>query len=153
MIELTAEETESISNVTMPCRVSARTRLSRPLFQSCVSAGYPSPADNEFGIRLDFNQRFIRNAAATYYVEVIGDSMTGRGINEGDILLVDRAVDCTDGHVIIARVNGDFCVRVFRSAGERVWLEAANPRYKPIEITPEMDFDIYGRVMLSIQRH
>ncbi|MFN7946539.1 MAG: translesion error-prone DNA polymerase V autoproteolytic subunit [Blastocatellia bacterium] len=153
MTGLTAEEAEAISNVTTPRRVSVRTRLSRPLFRSRVSAGFPSPAENEFGIRLDFNQRFIRNPSATYYVEVIGDSMIGRGINEGDILLVDRSVTCTDGNVIIARVLGDFCVRVFRTNGERVWLEAANPKYKPIEITPEMDFDIYGRVMVSIQRH
>ena len=67
-----------------------------------VSAGFPSPAADHAQERIDLNQQLIRNKAATYIFRVKGDSMTGAGIYEGDVLLVDRSMDPKHNHIVVA---------------------------------------------------
>ena len=117
-----------------------------------LSAGFPSPAENELGIRLDFNQYFIKHPAATFYVKVMGDSMIERRIDDGDILLVDRAIPAKNGRIVIARLHNDFCVRVLRQTETRLWPESGNKKYQPLEIMPEMDFEVWGTVILNLVR-
>src|ERR1700729_2768512 len=74
--------------------------LEIPLASFSIAAGFPSPADDYLEGRLDLNEYFIRHPAATFYVRVSGDSMRGAGIFDGDLLIVDRAVPCTDGSIV-----------------------------------------------------
>jgi DNA polymerase V len=105
---------------------------------------------NRFGFdggRLDLNRHLVKNAAATFYVRVTGDSMSGAGIQTDDILVVDRSEPTHDGDIIIAIVNDELCVKRLRMRGERVELLPENPEYDPIEITPSMKFEVWGKVL------
>ncbi|HMO18441.1 MAG TPA: translesion error-prone DNA polymerase V autoproteolytic subunit [Oligoflexia bacterium] len=118
-----------------------------PLYESRVQAGFPSPADDFSEGMLDINEYLVKNPASTFYVRAQGNSMTGAGIFEGDILVVDRSLDVVSGKIIIAVVNGDLTVKRFcKEKDGRVLLMAENPLYKSIEITDEMDFSVWGVV-------
>jgi len=77
-----------------------------PLYASRVPAGFPSPADDYVDQRLNLND-LVERPAATFFVKVTGDSMTGASIQDGDLLLVDRSLEATDGKIVIAGVNGE----------------------------------------------
>ncbi|MFP4473444.1 MAG: LexA family protein [Candidatus Omnitrophota bacterium] len=123
-----------------------------PLYLSSVEAGFPSPADDYIERSLDLNEYLIKHPAATFFVRVKGDSMTGAGILDGDILVVDRSVRPAQNRIVIAVVGGEFTVKRFRKEKGRVRLIAENPDYPDIEITPDMDFEIWGVVVSAIHR-
>jgi DNA polymerase V len=140
----------SVAAVYLPVRA---TKLTRPLLLCRVSAGFPSPAEDYVEGRIDLNRELIKHPLATFYLRVEGDSMIGAGIQPGALLVVDRAVEVHEGHVIVARLGDELCVKRFATAQGRVWLMPANERYEPIEISEGVDFEIWGRVMYSIQQH
>lgn len=90
---------------------NASSPLSLPLFASRVPAGFPSPADDYIDQRLDLNEHLINHPAATFFVRVSGDSMTGASLHDGDLLIVDRALEPVDGRIVIAAVNGELTVK------------------------------------------
>jgi len=118
-----------------------------PFFLSRVAAGFPSPADDYIENSLDLNEHLIDHPAATFFVKVSGDSMTGAGINSGDILIVDRAVTAVNRSIVVAVVNGEFTVKRLIRCGKGIQLFPENPAYSPVEISGEMDFEVWGVVM------
>ncbi|MFO0781134.1 MAG: translesion error-prone DNA polymerase V autoproteolytic subunit [Candidatus Gracilibacteria bacterium] len=121
-----------------------------PLFTSPVSAGFPSPADDFLERNLDLNNYLIRHPTATFFVRVQGDSMIQSGIRSGDILIVDRALEKTNNQIVIALINGEFTVKKIQKIGQKLYLMPANPKYRPILITQEMSFEIWGTVTYVI---
>lgn len=128
------------------------TPLARPLLAFPVSAGFPSPADDYMEGRIDLNEHLIKHPAATFFVRVSGDSMTGAGIQDGDVLIVDRAAECVNNCIVVARIHDEFTLKRFRKEGGRVFLLPENDRYQPIEITEGSDFEIWGRVTGSVRQ-
>src|SRR5215218_3191083 len=117
------------------------TRLSRPLAEYRVSAGFPFPAQDEIAGRIDLNRDLVKHPLATFYVRVEGDSMEPR-IHSGELLVVDRMVETKDGDVVIARVGQEFMVkRLHTEEVGRISLLSENPCYEPIQITEGMDFE------------
>ena len=123
-----------------------------PLFICGVSAGFPSPADDHIDRKLDLNELLIQNPAASFFVRVEGDSMKNAGINHGDILVVDRSVEATNGKIIIGIVNGDLTVKRLVRNHNSCKLVAENPDYQPVEITEEMEFSVWGVVTSVIHQ-
>ena len=117
-----------------------------PLYSCAVSAGFPSPAEEYLEGKLDLNQHLIAHPLATFFVRVAGDSMIGAGIHEGDLLIVDRALEAKDGKVVIAVVNGELLVKRLRFNGTQPYLVAENPNYSALAITEAMEFQIWGIV-------
>lgn len=135
-------------------RVSQLTQMARPLISARVCAGFPSPAEDYIEGRIDLNRELIRHPVSTFYIRVTGDSMSNAGIYPNCLLVVDRAMETHDGHIIIARIFDELCVkRLSVSDGGRVWLLSENENYAPIEVSEEMDFEVWGRVLYSIQPH
>jgi DNA polymerase V len=118
-----------------------------PLFTCTVSAGFPSPADDWLEGELDLLRFLIKHPAATFYVRVSGDSMIGAGIHQGDILIVDRACKPTTDDIVIASINGELTVKRLVIRKDKILLMPENPTYKPIEITEEMGFETWGKVL------
>jgi len=117
-----------------------------PLYTSHVKAGFPSPADDYIDTHLDLNSHLIKHPAATFFVIASGDSMTGAGIQSGDMLIVDRSLEAIHGKIIIAAIDGELTVkRLSRQAGS-VQLLPENKHYQPIDITNEQDLVIWGVV-------
>ncbi|MBC7931475.1 MAG: translesion error-prone DNA polymerase V autoproteolytic subunit [Rubrivivax sp.] len=128
-------------------------KLSRPLVACSVPAGFPSPAQDEIAGRIDLNRDLIKHPLATFYVRVEGDSMEPQ-IHSGELLVVDRMVETRDGDVIVARVGHEFMVkRLHTEEDGSIWLVSENTSYAPILVTEGMDFEVWGRVMYSINRH
>jgi DNA polymerase V len=121
-----------------------------PLFIARISAGYPSPGDDYIEKKLDLNEYLVKHPAATFFVKVEGDSIVNAGIHSGDILIVDRALESADNRVVIAVINGELTVKRIRITGSKLYLIAENHGFNPIEITPEMSFEIWGVVTYVI---
>jgi len=121
-----------------------------PLFLESVSAGFPSPADDYMEHKLDLNEFIIKTPAATFFVRVTGDSMNLVGIHSGDILVVDRSLTPKDGSIIIAVIDGELTVKRLQKQKNQIFLLAENPKYKPIQITSEMNFEVWGVVSYVI---
>lgn len=133
-------------------RVSQARQIVRPLVSSRVSAGTPSPAEDYIEGYIDLNMVVIRNPLATVYVRVSGDSMSDIGIYPNCLLVVDRSMETLDGHIIIARIFDELCVkRLSINVNGKIRLLSENENYQPIEITEAMDFEVWGRVLYSIQ--
>ncbi len=119
-------------------------------FTSRVEAGFPSPADDYLEGTLDLNEHLIRHPAATFFLRVSGDSMTGAGIYPGDILIVDRSLPPADGRIVIAVVDGELTVKRLSRRQGRIRLLPENSRYPPIDITAEQDLRVWGVVVHAV---
>jgi DNA polymerase V len=124
---------------------TATSGLSIPFFES-VSAGFPSPAEDFEDRGLDLNELMIRNPPATYMLRVVGESMTGAGIFDGDLLVVDRSLEPKDGDIVIACLDNAFTVKRLRRLPDRVVLQAENPAHPPIEVLGDLELHLFGVV-------
>jgi len=116
----------------------------RPLYQ--MSAGYPSPAQDYLEKELDLNSYMLGpRRASVFFFRITGHSMKDAGILQDDIIIVDRALEVKDGHIIVASVYGEFTCKYYRKKEDGVWLVPANSDYKPMKVTEEMEFTVFGR--------
>jgi len=131
----------------------AKKKTGKPVLMAVsVAAGFPSPAEQYVETPLDLNELLVRKPAATFFVRAAGDSMDGAGICSGDILVVDRSLEATDGSIVIAAVDNEFTVKFLRKDSSGVRLEAANRRYKPILFDDGMELRIFGVVTAVIHQ-
>lgn len=122
------------------------TRQPLPVAGSAVKAGFPSPADDFLDAPLDLNRELVHNPASTFFVRVSGDSMTGDGIGDGDMLVVDRSVAPYDGCIAVCYVDGEFTVKRVRLEKGCAWLMPSNPKYQPIRVDADNEFLVWGVV-------
>lgn len=123
-----------------------------PLFIAKISAGFPSPAEDYIDRALDLNEHLIKHPAATFFVRVEGSSMINAGIHNGDILIVDRALDPSDGKIVIAVINGEMTVKRIRRKSGKLYLMPENDEFKPLEISEDSEFHIWGVVTNVIHK-
>jgi DNA polymerase V len=138
--------------VSTPIPFEARTSLRIPLVSANVQTGFPSPADDHLERSIDLNEHLVKNPAATFFVRVKGDSMRDAGIVSGDILIVDRSVQAADNQIVVAMLDGDFTVKRLRKRKDRVFLEAENNAYAPIEVGENQELVIWGVVTFVIHQ-
>jgi DNA polymerase V len=123
-----------------------------PLYESTISAGFPSLTDDQIDDRIDLNVLLIKHPAATFFLRVSGNSMIQAGIHDGDILIVDRSLPPVDGKIVIASINGELTVKRLKSKGKQLQLVPENEEYKPINITGEDDLRLWGVVTNVIHK-
>lgn len=122
-----------------------------PLY-SGVRAGFPSPADDFLLKRIDLSNELIKHPEATFLMRIKGHSMTMAGIDDGDIVVVDKAVKPEHGKIVIACVDGEFtCKRLYLLDGE-TRLQAANPDYKDIVFKDGQILEVWGVVTSCIKQ-
>ncbi|MFO7541537.1 MAG: translesion error-prone DNA polymerase V autoproteolytic subunit [Thiobacillus sp.] len=126
--------------------------LQRPLFGHKVKAGFPSPADDFVEAWLDLNEHLIEHRDATFFLQASGDSMSGAGIQEGNLLVVDRALDARHGDIVIAVIDNELTVKRLDKRRGQIRLIAENPAYAPIELKDGQELTIWGVVTSVIQR-
>jgi len=135
-------------NITALAPADIRSRLPLPLFLSKVAAGFPSPADDYLDGGLDLNEHLIEHPSATYFARADGDSMIELGIFCGDLLVVDRALQPSDGDVVVVAVDGQLTIKILDLAHAQ--LLPANKRYRPIAISPDTQVETEGVVIHTI---
>lgn len=116
------------------------------------ACGLPSPADDFLEGSLDLNSLVVRHPEATFFARVEGDSMKDEGITEGDLLVVDKAVEPYDGCLAVAYLEGEFTLKRVRIEPERILLVPANPKYPAIEIDPDTEFAVWGVVSYIVKK-
>lgn len=126
-----------------PLRVDAQP-LSLPIAPLPVPAGFPSPAQDYYDGPIDLTEQLVRDKAATFIVRVVGDSMEGAGISDGDELLVDRSLEPRHGDVVVAVLDGELTVKRLRLTARGVLLHAENPKYPDILVPELTDFLVWG---------
>jgi len=123
-----------------------------PFIESRISAGFPSPAMDYLEQKLDLNEHLIRNPNSTFIIIVKGDSMTDHGINDNDLLIVDKSITPAMNQIVIAEVNGEYTVKRIEKIKNKLFLVAGNDKYKPIEINEETEFMVWGVVTFCIHK-
>ncbi len=138
----------NISEIYFPL---VNSKIELPEYLTKISAGFPSPADDYVDKKLDLNEYIIQHPAATFFVRVSGDSMVNAGIDTGDLLVVDRALEVKNNNIVLAVVNGEFTLKRIKKVNDKVYLAPENQSYKPIEIKEESNIEIWGVVTKVIK--
>ncbi len=124
-----------------------------PYADQGIQAGFPSPAQDYISESIDLNRELIRHPAATFYGRVSGDSMIGDGIESGDILVIDRSIEPSDGDLAVCCLDGDFTLKRISLTDSVVRLIPSNESFDPILVTPESQFEVWGVVTYTIKQH
>lgn len=129
-----------------PDPAPAPVRLPLPLFAHPVHAGFPSPADDYVSESLDLNEHLVAHKEATFFLRARCESMTGAGIQDGDLLVADRSLHPNHRAIVIAVVDGEFTVKRLSKRGGEIRLLAENPDYAPIELQDGQELQVRGIV-------
>ena len=122
------------------------------IYVGMVGGGFPSPAEGWRERALDITEVFLEHREATFFMLVRGESMRGVGIGDGDLVVVDRALEVQQGSIIIALLNGGFVVKRYQvRADGTVVLNSAHPRYGPLVVTESMSFEVWGVVTFALR--
>jgi len=124
-------------------------------FAPFIKAGFPSPAEDYMNESLDFNRDLIKHPEATFYGKVEGDSMINAGICDGDIAVIDRAVEPLHGDVVVGYIDKEFTVKFLDLTHRKdgyIELKPANKSFKPIRIDEDSNFRVWGVVIYTIKK-
>ena len=122
------------------------------LIEQGISAGFPSPADDFKEIRISLDKELVRNKDATFYARVSGESMIGAGLDDGDLLVIDRSLSPENGKIAVCLVDGEFTVKRIKKEKNKLYLMPENKKYKPIELKEENELIIWGVVEYVIKK-
>ena len=131
----------------------ATSTLSLPYVEDGVQSGFPSPAQDHISETIDLNKELIEHPAATFYGRVSGDSMIEEGIEEGDVLIIDRSLEPQNKDLTICFVDDGFTLKRIIIEKDKVWLKPSNESFDPILITNENRFIIWGVVTYVIKKY
>jgi DNA polymerase V len=123
-----------------------------PLASEGVSAGFPSPAGDFVESSIDFNKHLIAHPAATFCAWVKGDSMVDMGIENGSLLVIDKSLEPQDGKIAVCFIDGEFTLKRIQTDKDCCWLVPANDNYKPIRVTEDNAFVIWGIATFCIKK-
>lgn len=120
--------------------------LELPYVDGGISAGFPSPALDFIDLSIDLNKHLIKNPSATFYGRVKGVSLKNAGIDDGDLLVIDRSIEPTDGKIAVCYLDGEFTAKRIKISKDAILLIPENEDYQPIKVSKENDFIIWGIV-------
>lgn len=123
-----------------------------PYYPSKVSAGFPSPADDNIASNLDLNKLLIKHEAATFFMQVKGDAMKDAGIWSGDVLVVDRSLSAKHGRIVIVTIGEELFIRRLYKLRNKVLLMPENKKYEPMEINNGIESVVWGVVNYVIHK-
>ena len=121
-------------------------------FDTGISAGFPSPAEDFKQERLSLDNELIKNKEATFFARVSGQSMIDAGLSDNDLLVIDRSLSPAHNKIAVCFLDGEFTVKRLKVEKDQVWLQPENKNYQPIKITEENDFVIWGIVTNVIKK-
>ena len=132
-----------------PNQDSGKTSL---LANEGVSAGFPSPADDFKELRISIDKEVVKNETATFYARVSGESMQGAGLDDGDLLVIDRSLEPEDNKIAICFIDGEFTVKRLKVEKDCVYLMPENSKYQSIKVTEDNELIIWGVVTYVVKK-
>lgn len=127
------------------------TELSLPFSENLISAGFPSPAMDFTDKTIDLNKYLIRHPSATFFGRVKGNSLKNAGIDDGDLLIIDRSLEPVNGKIAVCYLDGEFTAKRIKKQGSEVWLMPENENYPPIKMQPGNELLVWGIVTYVIK--
>ena len=127
-------------------------RLGQWLIEQGISAGFPSPADDFKEIRISLDKELVKNSESTFYAKVSGDSMIEAGLDDGDLIVIDRSLEPENGKIAVCFIDGDFTVKRIKKEEKKLFLMPHNKKYKPIEVKEFNKLIIWGIVEYVIKK-
>lgn len=121
-------------------------------FDTGISCGFPSPADDFKQERISLDRELIKNKEATFFARVSGQSMIGAGLDDNDLLVIDRSIAPAHNKIAVCFLDGEFTVKRLRVENDGVWLQPENPNYQAIQVTSENNFVIWGIVTNVVKK-
>ena len=122
------------------------------LSEEGISAGFPSPADDFKEVRISLDRELVKNKEATFYARVSGDSMIEAGLEDGDLLVIDRSLEPKNSKIAVCLVDGEFTVKRIKKIKKKFYLMPENKKYNPIEIKEGDELIVWGIVEYVIKK-
>lgn len=129
----------------------SKVSLVLPVADGGIRAGFPSPAQDYLESGIDLNKELVKNPSSTFFGRVSGDSMAGAGIEDGDLIVIDKSISASEGDIAVCFVDGEFTLKRIHIENDFVWLVPENPKYRRIKVTPDQNFMVWGVVTYSIK--
>ena len=126
--------------------------LGQWLIEQGISAGFPSPADDFKEIRISLDRELVKNEESTFYARVCGDSMIEAGLDDGDLIVIDRSLDPENGKIAVCFIDGEFTVKRIKKEKDKFYLMPENKKYKPIKLSEDNELIIWGVVEYVIKK-
>lgn len=119
-----------------------------------IKAGFPSPAQDYLSESIDLNKELIQHKETTFLARVSGNSLIEAGICDNDIVVIDKSLEAKNGDFVVAFIDGEFTLKEFQldKSNQCAWLIPHNANYKPIRVTEENEFLIWGVVTYTIKK-
>ncbi len=114
------------------------------------ASGFGAAADDFSERGIDLNEQLIYNKPATFFFRMNGDAMIGAGIQNGDVLIVDKSLKASNGKIVVAAVNDELVVRRFQQHIKGFTLIAENSRYSSMDVGEFTNFNPFGIVTCVI---
>ena len=121
------------------------------LIEQGISAGFPSPADDFKEVRISLDKELVKNSESTFYAKVSGDSMIEAGLDDGDLLIIDRSLNPENGKIAVCYLDGDFTVKRILKKEDELYLKPENKNYKEIKIKKGNELIVWGIVTYVIK--
>jgi DNA polymerase V len=116
------------------------------IIHSYISAGFPSPAQDYMEEDINLQELLIQHPLSTFLIKVKGNSMINACIPEDALLIVDKSLKAKNKDIVVGFIDGEFTVKRLIKRGNKILLQPENKAYKPIDVTEEMNFTIWGVV-------
>lgn len=133
-------------------RPDSENPIELPFITAGIKAGFPSPAADFDGTRISLDTVLIKNREATFYAKASGTSMTGAGIDDGDILVIDRSLEPRNNKIAVCFLDGEFTVKRIKVTQDEMLLMPENKAFEPIKITEENQLIVWGIVTYVIKK-
>lgn len=133
--------------------IDTSTELVLPLAESKINAGFPSPATDFLDSEIDLNKHLIKNPSSTFIAVTNGYSMKGAGIDDNDLLIIDKSLEATNGAIAVCIIDNEFTLKRLKVSKKEIFLMPENENFKPIKITEFNEFEIWGILTYSIKHH
>ena len=132
--------------------VDNSTKLPLPFADGGIKAGFPSPAQDYMETAIDLNKELVKHPASTFYGRVKGSSMIDAGVDDGDILVIDKSIRPTTGDMAVCFIDGEFTLKYIKLEEKVIFLIPANEDFEPIKVTEDNNFVVWGIVQNIIKK-
>lgn len=122
-----------------------------PFISGGIKAGFPSPAADFDETKISLDHVLVKNRETTFYAKASGTSMIGAGIDDGDILVIDRSLEPQNNKIAVCLIDGEFTVKRIKIEKECVYLMPENKEFQPIKVTDENELIIWGIVTYVVK--
>lgn len=123
-----------------------------PFITAGIKAGFPSPAADFDETKVSIDQLVVKNETATFYAKANGNSMIDAGIEDGDILVIDRSIEPTNNKIAVCFIDGDFTIKRIKIEKDCMYLVPENPNFQPIKVTEDNNLIIWGIVTYVVKK-